>query len=142
VIVAQIYTGFSHRFLEQYHKDYVVMFVHHIVTILLVAGSHSMNFHRIGILVLYVHDVSDITVDLLKLTNYLKLEGPSVRPASRSPPLSPTPSTLMSCSLLAYGLLATTLHIAEPVYCGGRVRREPAFVGVLPAVDVPDARDQ
>ena len=28
-----------------------------------------------GLLVLYVHDVSDIFVDLLKMTNYLKVEG-------------------------------------------------------------------
>ena len=34
------------------------------------------GYLRIGLLVLYVHDVSDVFVDLLKLSNYLKLEGP------------------------------------------------------------------
>jgi hypothetical protein len=29
----------------------------------------------VGLLVLYVHDVSDIFVDLLKMSNYLKVEG-------------------------------------------------------------------
>lgn len=30
---------------------------------------------RFGLLVLYVHDISDIMIDLLKLTNYLKLDS-------------------------------------------------------------------
>jgi hypothetical protein len=37
--------------------------------------SWSNGYLRVGLLVLYVHDVSDIFVDLLKMTNYLKLEG-------------------------------------------------------------------
>jgi ceramide synthetase len=41
----------------------------------MVAGSMSGGYLRVGLLVLYVHDVSDITVDLLKMINYLKLEN-------------------------------------------------------------------
>lgn len=37
--------------------------------------SWFMGYHRGGLLVLLVHDVSDIFVDLLKLVNYTKLEG-------------------------------------------------------------------
>ena len=51
-------------------------YTHHIVTIALVCGSYYYNFLRIGVVVLYVHDVSDITTDLLKIFNYCKLEGP------------------------------------------------------------------
>ena len=51
-------------------------YVHHVVTIALVWGSYSYNYVRIGTVVLYLHDLSDIMVDLLKLTNYMKLEGP------------------------------------------------------------------
>ena len=69
-------TCFSHRFVEERHKDYVMMYVHHVVTIALVWGSYSYNYVRIGTVVLYLHDLSDIMVDLLKLTNYMKLEGP------------------------------------------------------------------
>ena len=46
------------------------------MTIALVWGSYSSNYVRIGTVVLYLHDLSDIMVDLLKLTNYMKLEGP------------------------------------------------------------------
>jgi len=51
------------------------MFVHHIVTIVLLSGSYMYGYQRIGILVLVVHDASDIGVDLIKMFNYLKLEG-------------------------------------------------------------------
>jgi len=69
-------TCFSHRFIEERHKDYVMMYLHHIVTIMLVWGSYSFNYVRVGTVVLFVHDLSDIIVDLLKIFNYLKLEGP------------------------------------------------------------------
>lgn len=71
-----IYTCVIHRFFDERRKDYYVMYVHHIATIALVACSFSVGYLRIGILVLWVHDVSDIFIDLLKMTNYLKLDGP------------------------------------------------------------------
>ena len=71
-------TCFSHCFIEERHKDYVMMYLHHIVTIMLVWGSYSYNYLRIGTVVLFVHDSSDIFVDLLKIFNYLKLEGKRV----------------------------------------------------------------
>ena len=44
-------------------------------TLSLAGVSWSWGYLRIGLLVMYVHDVSDIFVDLLKMVNYLKLEG-------------------------------------------------------------------
>ena len=68
-------TCFSHCFIEERHKDYVMMYVHHLVTILLVWGSYSNNYMRVGVVVLFLHDFSDVFLDLLKIFNYLKLEG-------------------------------------------------------------------
>jgi hypothetical protein len=59
-------TLFYHRFLDSRKKDYVMMFIHHLVTIMLIFASHSVGFHRIGVIVLFVHDVSDIFIDLVK----------------------------------------------------------------------------
>jgi len=72
-----IVTAFTHRFIEERRKDYVMMFIHHIATMVLLAISHMFNFTRIGVLVMYVHDMSDIFVDTLKMVNYLKLENKS-----------------------------------------------------------------
>ncbi len=61
--------------MDERRKDYFVMYTHHIVTIALVGLSWAWGYWRIGLLVVYVHDVSDIAVDLLKMVNYMKLEG-------------------------------------------------------------------
>jgi ceramide synthetase len=70
-LAAWFYTAFSHRFLEAHHKDYYVMYSHHAVTILLIAISFRPRLINVGYLVLLAHDLSDISVDLLKMTNYL-----------------------------------------------------------------------
>merc|ERR1712130_21817 len=70
-----IWTAFSHRFIEERRSDYIVMYIHHIFTILLVAGSWHAKHPNIGVIVLYIHDCSDIFVDFTKMVNYLKLEG-------------------------------------------------------------------
>jgi TLC domain len=72
-----IYTCIVHRFFDERRKDYFVMYFHHIITIALVGCSFSCEYLRIGVLVMFVHDVSDIFVDLLKLVNYIQLEGPN-----------------------------------------------------------------
>ena len=61
-----IVTCTSHCFFEERHKDYVLMAMHHIVTIALLWLSYSANYVRIGVVVLLLHDSSDIVVDLLK----------------------------------------------------------------------------
>lgn len=69
------YTAVVCVWVDERRKDYQVMLAHHVVTIGLVSGSLSAGLLRIGLLVLYVNDTSDVFVDLLKMTNYLKLEG-------------------------------------------------------------------
>ena len=49
------------------------MFAHHVVTIGLVAGSGAHGYFRIAVVILAVHDTSDIGVDMLKLVNYLQV---------------------------------------------------------------------
>lgn len=76
--IAQVYviqmaiwiaTAISHVYFDEKHKDYYVMYMHHIVTIFLVCFSWGINV-KFGFLVLFVHDVSDIGIDLLKLCFY------------------------------------------------------------------------
>jgi len=74
-----IMTCISHRFNSDAHahKDYVLMYVHHLATIALVSLSFAHDQTRVGLVVLFLHDCSDIGIDILKLSNYLLLEGPS-----------------------------------------------------------------
>ncbi|OQS02492.1 hypothetical protein THRCLA_05134 [Thraustotheca clavata] len=71
-----IYTAFSCKFLEEIRKDYLIMMTHHVVTIALVSWSYALGYLPVGVLILIVHDASDVPLDLLKMANYMKLEGP------------------------------------------------------------------
>jgi ceramide synthetase len=73
------YTCFNHVFVFEKQSDYAVMYVHHVATIFLVLMTYRYTYVRNGICVLFCHDVSDVFIDLLKMTNYLKLEGASGR---------------------------------------------------------------
>lgn len=69
--------GISHRFHESRHNDYFVMYSHHVATLALISLSWWAESLRIGVLVLLIHDSSDIIVDLLKSCNYLGLDSKS-----------------------------------------------------------------
>lgn len=71
-----IYTLIVHRWLDpSRRKDFFEMFIHHVVTIALISGGAAWGYHRVSLVILAVHDTSDILIDCLKITNLLKLEG-------------------------------------------------------------------
>jgi hypothetical protein len=61
-----------------YRGDFPEMFVHHVITNLLVIGSSHCRFTRIGSMVFMVHDISDVPVDLSKLSNFMKWKATTV----------------------------------------------------------------
>lgn len=99
-------------------KDHREMLVHHVVTILLVSYGIGRGHGRIGALVVYLHDVSDVVLDLAKLSNYLKYEGPAY----------------WYCTELLFG---TVLLFAWPFY---RLWWLPKYVQDV-AVHLPDEPD-
>ncbi|XP_055374984.1 ceramide synthase 6-like [Condylostylus longicornis] len=58
------------QFSDVKRKDFWQMFVHHAVTLLLMALSWVCNLHRVGSLVLVVHDCADIFLEAAKMTKY------------------------------------------------------------------------
>ena len=81
-----IATAVSHVHIDQKHKDYYVMYLHHIVTMFLVSFSWGINV-KFGFLVLFVHDVSDIGIDLIKMCNYCDYGADHVRHIDCNPVL-------------------------------------------------------
>jgi ceramide synthetase len=69
-----LWTGFSCKWLEPRRKDYIEMMLHHCFTVGLVLNSLLNNEQPIGLVILFIHDFSDVFCDLLKMTNYMKLE--------------------------------------------------------------------
>eukprot|EP00455_Lapot_gusevi_P026861 TRINITY_DN2834_c0_g7_i1.p1 TRINITY_DN2834_c0_g7~~TRINITY_DN2834_c0_g7_i1.p1 ORF type:complete len:368 (-),score=94.98 TRINITY_DN2834_c0_g7_i1:52-1155(-) len=58
------------QFFDVQRKDFLAMFIHHIVTILLVFCSYACNYVRIGVLVLLCHDTADVALEFAKLAKY------------------------------------------------------------------------
>eukprot|EP00049_Salpingoeca_infusionum_P009836 m.167301 g.167301 ORF g.167301 m.167301 type:complete len:354 (-) comp14457_c0_seq4:154-1215(-) len=65
---------FVHIFLDERLSDFYIMLLHHGATVALIMYSYMEHFHRIGLLVLMVHDVSDIFLDSAKCFHYVKIE--------------------------------------------------------------------
>jgi len=70
-----IVTACSHVWLEERHNDYLMMLAHHVVTLALILLSYHYNYLRVGVVIMFLHDSSDIVIDLLKMCNYVNLEG-------------------------------------------------------------------
>ncbi|XP_043766809.1 ceramide synthase 1 isoform X1 [Cervus elaphus] len=62
-------------YLDAWRKDSVVMLVHHVVTLILIVSSYAFRYHKVGILVLFLHDISDVQLEFTKLNVYFKSRG-------------------------------------------------------------------
>lgn len=62
------------QFADNKRKDFWQMFVHHVLALMLIALSWICNIHRVGSLVLLVHDCADIFVEAAKAFKYAKMQ--------------------------------------------------------------------
>ncbi|RMX59973.1 hypothetical protein pdam_00001078, partial [Pocillopora damicornis] len=62
-------------FMDLWRRDSVLMIAHHIVANLLILFSFAMRYHSIGLLVLFVHDPTDIILEFTKLCVAFKSRG-------------------------------------------------------------------
>ncbi|KAF0036151.1 ceramide synthase 5-like [Scophthalmus maximus] len=62
------------QFTDIKRKDFMIMLVHHLATIILITFSYANNMLRAGTLVMCVHDASDIFLEAAKLANYAKYQ--------------------------------------------------------------------
>lgn len=58
------------QFFDVKRKDFIVLFIHHLLTLALLFSSYYCNFMGLGALVLMCHDACDIFLELGKLTKY------------------------------------------------------------------------
>lgn len=58
------------QFIDTKRKDFWQMFVHHIVTVLLLIFSWASHYHRIGCLVMAIHDVADVPLEGARMAKY------------------------------------------------------------------------
>ncbi|XP_067362185.1 ceramide synthase 5 isoform X1 [Channa argus] len=62
------------QFTDIKRKDFLIMFIHHLVTVGLISFSYVNNMARVGTLVMCVHDTSDFLLEAAKLANYAKYQ--------------------------------------------------------------------
>jgi ceramide synthetase len=59
-------------FVETRRKDWLESMAHHVVTLALMTYSYYINFTRAGLMIMLVHDVSDIFLEWAKLARYCR----------------------------------------------------------------------
>ena len=58
--------GLIHHFFTPKKNDFLEMALHHIVAIYLFAGMYLINLWTIGSVIAYLHDIADITTNIVK----------------------------------------------------------------------------
>ncbi|GMH97148.1 hypothetical protein TL16_g13337, partial [Triparma laevis f. inornata] len=82
---------------------WLLMYTHHTASIILVAGSYSINQERCGIMVLFLHQTSDIILNLCQSTHYLGWDSESF------PGGVPVAEVLFVCNLVSW--IITRLYL-------------------------------
>ncbi|XP_028644125.1 ceramide synthase 5 isoform X2 [Grammomys surdaster] len=62
------------QFIDVKRKDFLVMFIHHLVAVVLTTFSYINNMVRVGALIFCLHDSSDSLLEAAKLANYARHE--------------------------------------------------------------------
>lgn len=62
------------QFIDNKRKDFWQMFIHHVLTLVLFIFSWICNIHRVGSLILLVHDSADVLVEAAKALKYAKFQ--------------------------------------------------------------------
>uniref|UniRef100_A0A3B3QAV1 Ceramide synthase 6 n=1 Tax=Paramormyrops kingsleyae TaxID=1676925 RepID=A0A3B3QAV1_9TELE len=62
------------QFTDIRRKDFLIMFLHHLVTISLITFSYVNNMARVGTLVICLHDAADVLMEAAKMANYAKCQ--------------------------------------------------------------------
>lgn len=67
-------------FIETRRRDFLVLMIHHFLTLSLLLFSLSVRFHKIGLMVLFLHDIGDVMLEVSKTVVYCKHRGKEERP--------------------------------------------------------------
>ena len=67
-----LHSIYATLYMDTFRKDFWVMIIHHVLTMTLILFSYATRYHKIGLNVLFVHDITDILLEFTKLNVYLK----------------------------------------------------------------------
>ncbi|XP_070546418.1 ceramide synthase 1-like [Ptychodera flava] len=67
-----VHSMYATFYMDTIRNDFLMMILHHFVTIFLIFFSYSVRCHRMGMLVLFCHDLTDVFLEAAKIFNYTK----------------------------------------------------------------------
>ena len=116
-----LHSVYATIFVEDIRKDFAIQLIHHILTLSLLGYSHMIRAHNVGLLVLFMHDIGDVTLELSKTILYFK---------TRNGVDHKLPEVLANCSFVIFVLewilfriywiptkvLYTTGHVSKMFY--------------------------
>lgn len=70
-----LHSVYATIFMDPWRKDSIAMLVHHALTMSLLGFSYAVRYHRIGLLVLSLHDIADVWLEVTKFNVYMKDRG-------------------------------------------------------------------
>ncbi|CAF0791647.1 unnamed protein product [Rotaria sordida] len=66
-----LHSVYATIYMDYKRKDYYAMLLHHVLTMALISVSYATRYHKVGLLVLFVHDITDIWLELAKSLHYM-----------------------------------------------------------------------
>ena len=60
---------------ETRRKDFQMMTVHHVITVALIGYSYALGYTKVGVTIMFLHDVCDPLLEVAKLAKYAQLEA-------------------------------------------------------------------
>uniref|UniRef100_A0A8C4NAG6 Ceramide synthase 1 n=1 Tax=Eptatretus burgeri TaxID=7764 RepID=A0A8C4NAG6_EPTBU len=67
-----LHSVYGTMYMDTWRRDSPMMLLHHGVTVLLVSFSYAFRYHNVGIVVFFLHDITDILLEFSKINIYLK----------------------------------------------------------------------
>ncbi|CAF0754186.1 unnamed protein product [Didymodactylos carnosus] len=70
-----LHSVYATLYMDYKRRDFYVMLLHHVLTMTLIFVSYATRYHKVGLLVLFAHDITDIWLELTKLLHYLSRQN-------------------------------------------------------------------
>jgi len=67
-----LHSVYATIFMDTKRKDFLAMLIHHFLTLALLIVSYGTRYHKVGIVVLFLHDVTDILLEFAKCNIHIK----------------------------------------------------------------------
>ncbi|XP_077869591.1 ceramide synthase 1-like [Saccoglossus kowalevskii] len=62
-----VHSIYATIYVDTIKSDFYLMIAHHVLTIMLLAFSYAVRYHKLGVLVIFCHDICDVLLEIAKI---------------------------------------------------------------------------